>query len=153
MTDVLLSPPGGFMQNWCRVIPKLVSILVIPVTLSSFALASMPAEAAGSLPSAKVCDDKTKPPSDAVTKGGCLAQDVRKGNCLACHLIAGGDIPGNIAPPLVTMQSRFPDKAKLRSQIWDSTVANPNSTMPPFGRHKIVSEKEIDDIVEFLLTL
>lgn len=140
------------MQNWCRVIPKLVSILVVPVTLS-FALASMPAQAAGSLPSAKICDDKAVPPKDAITKGGCLAQDVRKGNCLACHLIAGGNITGNIAPPLAGMQARFPDKAALRAQVWDSTVANPNTTMPPFGRHKILGEKEIDDVVEFLLTL
>lgn len=141
------------MQNWCRIIPRLVSILAVPATLSAFALASMPAQAAGSLPSAKVCADKTNPPADAVTRGGCLAQDNKKGNCLACHLIAGGDLAGNIAPPLAGMPARFPDKAKLRAQVWDSTVANPNSAMPPFGRHKILSEKEIDDVVEFLLTL
>lgn len=141
------------MQNWCRVIPRLVSILVIPVTFSSLALTSIPAQAAGSLPSAKVCADKTTPPADAATRGGCLAQEVRKGNCLACHLIAGGELAGNIAPPLAGMQARFPDKAKLRAQVWDATVANPNSTMPPFGRHKILSEKELDDVVEFLLTL
>lgn len=141
------------MQNWCRVISKLVSILVVPVALSSFTLISSPAHAAGSLPSEKICKDKANPPKDAVTKGGCVAQDNRKGNCLACHLIAGGELAGNIAPPLAGMPARFPDKAKLRAQVWDSTVANPHSTMPPFGRHKILSEKEIDDVVEFLLTL
>jgi sulfur-oxidizing protein SoxX len=140
------------MQNWCRVISKLVAILVVPVVVAS-ALAVTPVHAAGSLPSTKVCDDKANPPKDAVTKGGCLAQDVKKGNCLACHLIAGGNLPGNIAPPLVSMQTRFPDKTKLRAQVWDSTVANPNTTMPPFGRHKILSDKEIDEVVEFLLTL
>jgi sulfur-oxidizing protein SoxX len=51
------------------------------------------------------------------------------------------------------MQTRFPDKAKLRAQIWDSTKANPNSMMPPFGRHKILSEDEIDKVVEFIYTL
>jgi sulfur-oxidizing protein SoxX len=141
------------MQNWCRFIPRLISILAVPATLSAFAVASIPALAAGGLPSAKVCTDKTNPPADAVTRGGCLVQDVRKGNCLACHLIAGGELAGNIAPPLVGMAARFPDKAKLRAQVWDATVANPHSTMPPFGRHKILSEKEIDDAVEFLLTL
>ena len=65
----------------------------------------------------------------------------------------GGGIPGNIAPPLVSMTQRFPDKAKLRTQVWDATVANPNTSMPPFGRHKILSEDEIDKVVEFLLTL
>jgi sulfur-oxidizing protein SoxX len=139
------------MLNWCRVIPRLVPMLAIPMTLSAVALASAPAQAAGSLPSAKVCADKN--PADAVTRGGCLAQDVRKGNCLACHQIAGGELAGNIAPPLAGMQARFPDKAKLRAQVWDATAANPHSTMPPFGRHKILGEKEIDDVVEFLLTL
>ncbi|MBD3671695.1 MAG: sulfur oxidation c-type cytochrome SoxX [Gammaproteobacteria bacterium] len=82
-----------------------------------------------------------------------VAFDRKKGNCLACHMIAGGDLPGNIGPPLVAMKARFPDKAKLRAQIWDATVKNPNSMMPPFGKHKIMSESEIDDVVEFIYTL
>lgn len=60
---------------------------------------------------------------------------------------------GDIAPPLVAMKQRFPDKAKLRAQLWDASVANPNTVMPPFGRHSILSEDEIDKVVEFLLTL
>lgn len=60
---------------------------------------------------------------------------------------------GNMGPPLVAMKARFPDKAKLRAQIWDATVANPNTAMPPFGKHKILSEKDIDLIVEFIHTL
>ena len=46
-----------------------------------------------------------------------------------------------------------PDKAKLRAQIADPTVANPNSIMPPFGRHNILSDEEIDLIAEFVHTL
>ena len=82
-----------------------------------------------------------------------VAFDRKKGNCLACHQIAGGDLAGNIGPPLVAMKARFPDKAKLRAQIWDATALNPNTMMPPFGKHKILSESEIDDVVEFLYTL
>ena len=51
------------------------------------------------------------------------------------------------------MKARFPDKAKLRAQVWDPQVANPGTRMPPFGKHKILSEKEIDAIVEYLYTL
>jgi sulfur-oxidizing protein SoxX len=51
------------------------------------------------------------------------------------------------------MKARFPDKAKLRAQIWDSTKMNPNSIMPPFGRQQILSESDIDKIVEFVYTL
>ena len=88
-----------------------------------------------------------------VQKGKKLAFNRKKGNCLACHQIAGGNMAGNIGPPLVAMKARFPDKAKLRAQIWDATVSNPNSTMPPFGRHKILSEKQIDLITEYIYTL
>lgn len=108
--------------------------------------------AQGVAPSDEVCDDKKNPPTDAVTLGGCAATDRRKGNCNACHLI-NGVTHGNIAPPLVSIKQRFPDKAKLRAQIWDSTAANKDSLMPPYGRHSIISEKDIDNIVEFLMTL
>jgi sulfur-oxidizing protein SoxX len=88
-----------------------------------------------------------------VQKGKKLAFHKKKGNCLACHQITGGSMAGNMGPPLVAMKARFPDKAKLRAQIWDATKANPNTAMPPFGRHKILSEKDIDLIVEFIQTL
>ena len=116
-------------------------------------IASSVAVAAGKAPSNEICDNKASPPQDPLIQGGCIAIDQKKGNCLACHRIEGGNIPGNLAPPLVAMQQRFPDKAKLRAQVWDATVANPKTSMPPFGRHKLLSEEEIDKLVEFLLTL
>ena len=88
-----------------------------------------------------------------VDEGKLLAFDNKKGNCLACHQIAGGELAGNIGPPLVGMQTRFPDKAKLRAQIWDPTKANVNSMMPPFGRHKVLTEDEIDKVVEYIYSL
>ena len=91
--------------------------------------------------------------ADAIEDGKKVAFDRKKGNCLACHAMADGDMPGNIGPPLVAMKARFPDKAKLRAQIWDATAKNPNSMMPPFGKHKILSESEIDQIVEFVHSL
>jgi sulfur-oxidizing protein SoxX len=51
------------------------------------------------------------------------------------------------------MKARFPEKAKLRAQIWDATKANPNSMMPPFGKHEVLSDKEIDAITEWVWTL
>lgn len=88
-----------------------------------------------------------------IDEGKKIAFDRKKGNCLACHQIEGGDLPGNIGPPLVSMPARFPDKAKLRAQIWDSTRNNPNSMMPPFGRHEILTEAEIDKVLEFVYSL
>lgn len=91
--------------------------------------------------------------ASAAAQGKQVAFDRRKGNCLACHAIEGGEMTGNIGPPLVAMKARFPDKSRLRAQIWDSTKANPNSIMPPFGRHQVLTEKEIDQIVEYMYTL
>ena len=123
------------------------------VALLLSAVATTPAvHAAGQVPDAKVCNDKANPPKDAVTKGGCVVINRRKGNCMACHQIAGIS-SGNVAPPLVAMQARFPDKAKLRAQIEDATKLNPKSVMPPFGRHEILTKEEIDQVVEFVLTL
>ena len=91
--------------------------------------------------------------ANAVAEGKELAFDRKKGNCLACHMIDDGASPGNIAPPLVAMKSRFPAKEKLHAQIWDPTVANPDTTMPPFGKHQIVSDDELNKIVEYIWTL
>ncbi len=91
--------------------------------------------------------------ASAVEKGKAIAYDRVKGNCLACHAMDDGTLPGNIGPPLIAMKARFPDKAKLRAQIWDATVANPNSIMIPFGRNKVLSEEEIDMVVEYIYTL
>jgi len=85
--------------------------------------------------------------------GKSLAFNKKKGNCLACHVIAGGTQPGNIAPPLVAMKARFPDKAVLRAQIADPHAKNPSSMMPPFSSHGILSEKEIDMIVDYIHAL
>jgi sulfur-oxidizing protein SoxX len=88
-----------------------------------------------------------------IAQGKELAFDRKKGNCLACHMIAGGLLPGNIGPPLIAMKARFPDVSVLRAQIWNASEKNPKSIMPPFGRHQILSEGEIDKIVAFILTL
>jgi sulfur-oxidizing protein SoxX len=88
-----------------------------------------------------------------IEKGKAVSYDRKKGNCLACHAMDDGTLPGNIGPPLIAMKARFPDKAKLRAQIWDATVANPNTIMIPFGRHKALTEEEIDQIVAYIYTL
>ena len=75
------------------------------------------------------------------------------GNCLACHAIAGGESPGTMGPPLVAIKPRFPDRERLRRQVYDSTEFNPISAMPPFGKHGILTEEEIELVLDFLYTL
>ena len=89
--------------------------------------------------------------ASAVEQGKKLAFNKKKGNCLACHQIKGGKLAGNIGPPLIGMKRLT--KKQLRDQIWDATKKNPNTSMPPFGKHKILSGKDIDLIVEFVHTL
>lgn len=88
-----------------------------------------------------------------VAKGKKIAENRKKGNCFTCHDYKGAHLPGNIGPPLVAMKARFPDKAKLREQIWDPTKKNPATMMPPFGKHEILSEDEIDAVTEWVWTL
>ncbi|MEE9358661.1 sulfur oxidation c-type cytochrome SoxX [Candidatus Vondammii sp. HM_W22] len=88
-----------------------------------------------------------------VSEGKKLAFGRTKGNCLACHMIEGGSAHGNIAPPLVAMKARYPAKAKLTAQISDASRMNQETMMPLFGAHAILSEAEIDKIVDFVLSL
>ena len=89
----------------------------------------------------------------SIEEGRKIALNRRKGNCVACHVIEEATLPGNVGPPLFAMKARFPDKARLREQIWDATKMNPKSLMPPFGRHEILTEDEIDKVVEFIHSL
>lgn len=91
--------------------------------------------------------------AETIKMGKEVAYDRRKGNCLACHMMDDGVSPGDIGPPLIAMKARFPDRAKLRAQIWDPSINNPGTRMPPFGKHKALSEAEIDAIVDYLYTL
>lgn len=91
--------------------------------------------------------------TDAVRSGRELAFARDKGNCLACHVIAGGEQAGTVGPPLLDMRARWPDPDALAARIADSTALNPATLMPPFGRHRILSAEEIAAIVAFLYTL
>ena len=90
------------------------------------------------------------------TAGRALAIDIAKGNCLACHAVPGDPqavTSANIGPPLVGIRSRFPQRGRLREQIRDPMQFNPDTVMPPFGKHRILTDKEIDRIVDYLYTL
>ena len=123
------------MRNPAKIISSAASVVAILGTLAMVPVTAAAADAA------------------VIEEGKKIAFDRKKGNCLACHMVEGGDLPGNIGPPLVAMKARFPDKAVLRAQIWDARRMNPSTIMPPFGAHKILTEEEIDKVVEFIHTL
>jgi len=85
-----------------------------------------------------------------------IVLDRNKGNCLACHGMPGvpeAEQTGTAGPPLIAMQARFPDRQVLRAKVWDPTVSNPATFMPPFGKHGVLTEKEIDKVVDFIYGL
>jgi sulfur-oxidizing protein SoxX len=89
----------------------------------------------------------------AVDEGRNLAFDRGKGNCLTCHVIKGGDLPGTIGPALTDIKTKYPNRDDLVAILYDETKRNPQTVMPPFGRNRILTDKEINAIVDFLQTL
>jgi sulfur-oxidizing protein SoxX len=89
----------------------------------------------------------------AAAEGQKIAFDRGKGNCLTCHEIKGGDLPGTIGPALTEIKSKYPNRDDLVAIVSDETKRNPLTVMPPFGRNRILTEKEINAVVDFLQTL
>ena len=89
----------------------------------------------------------------ATAEGQKLAFDRGKGNCLTCHVIKGGEYPGTLGPELIDIKSKYPNRDELVAIVYDETKRNPLTVMPPFGRNRILTDKEISAIVDFLQTL
>ena len=94
--------------------------------------------------------------SGDVEAGRSLAYEVGKGNCLACHAVPSDPkavTSANIGPPLTQIRSRFPSRERLLEQLRDPMKFNQETVMPPFGKHGILTEQELERIVDFLYTL
>jgi L-cysteine S-thiosulfotransferase len=91
--------------------------------------------------------------AQSAAEGQKLAFDRGKGNCLTCHTIKGGEFPGTIGPELKDIKTKYPNRDDLVAIVSDETKRNPQTVMPPFGRNRILSEKEISAVVDFLQTL
>ena len=88
----------------------------------------------------------------AAAEGQKLAFDRSKGNCLTCHVIKGGEYPGSLGPELIDLKGKY-NRADLVAILTDETLRNPLTVMPPFGRNRILTEQEINAVVDFLQTL
>lgn len=93
------------------------------------------------------------PATLAADDGQAIAFDARKGNCLACHAMAGAENAGTIGPELKNIQAKFPNAKDLKALLWDASSVNPNTVMPPYGKHRILTEQDIEALLEFLYTL
>jgi sulfur-oxidizing protein SoxX len=90
--------------------------------------------------------------ADLAAKGKEIAEDRKKGNCFTCHSYEGAHLAGNIGPALNGVSKRK-SKEAIYNQIWDATKANPNSSMPPFGKHEVLSKDEVTAVTEWVSTL
>ena len=78
----------------------------------------------------------------AVAEGQKLAFDRSKGNCLTCHDIKGGNLPGTIGPELTDIKSKYPDRNELVAILVRRHQAQPADrdasvrTKPHFERQR-----------------
>lgn len=79
-----------------------------------------------------------------------------KGHCIACHQVPAGSGPetrADLGPRLEGARMRELGRRNLRALIVDPTAANPDTVMPPFGRHRLLEPAEIDRLVDYLHAL
>lgn len=79
-----------------------------------------------------------------------------KGHCVACHQVPEGAGPAtrsDLGPKLEGKHMRELGRARLREILVDPMRVNPDTLMPPYGRHRILDAAEIDRIVEYLHAL
>ena len=104
----------------------------------------------------------------AIAAGGALAASAQspappaafvqadKGHCIACHQLPEGHGPASradLGPRLEGSRMRALGREGLRRAIADPVRANPETLMPPYGRHKILEAGEIEALVEYLHAL
>ncbi len=79
-----------------------------------------------------------------------------RGHCIACHQLpdsVGPPTRASLGPALTGARMRELRREGIREAIADPTRANPDTVMPPFGKHRILDAAEIDRLVEFLHAL
>ena len=83
-----------------------------------------------------------------------LAIDRKRGSgCVACHILPGIELPGNIGPDLSMIGKSGRTDDYLFNYIYDARQFNPATSMPPWGQHNLFAMTEIKDMVAYLQTL
>ena len=84
-----------------------------------------------------------------------LALDKNRGNCADCHQFPNDsrvETRATVGPPLAGIRARFTSRIALTNLVKDPMALNPATVMPPYGRHRILTEGEIDAIIDYLYT-
>jgi sulfur-oxidizing protein SoxX len=83
-------------------------------------------------------------------RGGQIAFARDRGNCLACHVMAGGTQPGTRGPDLSLYGRAGHSDAETYAAVYDMRTRIADTLMPPFGTNEILSEQELRDVVAYL---
>lgn len=83
-------------------------------------------------------------------RGRALASARNRGNCLACHAMAGGTQPGTRGPDLTRYGATGRSDAQTYAMVFDMRTMNAQTLMPPFGTNEVLTDQEIRDVVAFL---
>lgn len=125
----------------------------VNIKLDDLAVPATKSPTAAATPVTPTPDKQTKKKKEAPHEGELIAFDEKRGNCLACHVIGAGKNAGNIGPALIDLQGKFPKEKQLLAFLWDASTQNPKTIMPPYGKHRLLTEDEMKLIVEYLYTL
>lgn len=97
----------------------------------------------------------TTPSRAQAPDGRALFERADKGHCGACHQVPGpaAQKRAEVGPPLSGTRMRELGRVSLKAIVSDLTSANPATPMPPYARHRILDNAEIDRVVGYLLAL
>ncbi|MDA8051674.1 MAG: sulfur oxidation c-type cytochrome SoxX [Rhodospirillales bacterium] len=87
-----------------------------------------------------------------IAAGKKIAETTALGNCDACHVFRGAVQAGNVGPELKNMKVLMPSRKQFFAIVYDEEARNPSTLMPPFGKNRILTPKQINEVIDFLYT-
>lgn len=110
-------------------------------------------EACYNLPAPDVQEVAFKGPLNGdAERGSKIANNIRWGNCFACHSLPGGVKGGTVGPDLSDYGKRDVPLDYTYQRIWDGRVYNHDAHMPIYGTNKVLNDQDIRDVIAYLLT-
>ncbi len=90
-----------------------------------------------------------------VAAGKAIAFNRSEGNCLACHVLPGGSMAGNVGPDLTHFPFKivFHNRQKLVDFLYDPEKVIPHINMPQFGKNKVLTHKQMELVTDYLWSL
>ncbi len=92
-------------------------------------------------------------PAD-IAIGKRIAFSRKEGNCIACHSLPGAAMPGNVGPRLGPwIKTVFRTKHELTHYLYDPQGKIPHVVMPEFGKNGVLTEKQLQQVADYLWSL